>query len=63
MLPTHGLFLLVRLTDKILTCMDSDKVGWKSSANLRVITFFQHSPLIMSRWGFFKIKFTKCLRA
>ena len=41
MLPTRGLFLLVRLTDKISTCTDSDRVGWKSSTDLRVITFFQ----------------------
>ena len=54
MLPTRGLFLLVRLTDKISTCTDSDRVGWKSSTDLRVITFFQHSPLIISRWGFLK---------
>ena len=25
--PTHGLFLLVRLTDKIFKCTDSDRVG------------------------------------
>ena len=43
MLPTRGLFLLVKLTDKILTCTDSDRVGWKSSTDLRVITFFQHN--------------------
>ena len=41
MLPSHGLFLLVRLTDKILICTDSHKVGLESSADLRVITFFQ----------------------
>ena len=51
MLPTRGLFL-VKLTDKISTCTASDKFGWKSSTDLRVITFFQHSPLIMSRWSF-----------
>ena len=54
MLPTRGIFLLVRLTHKISTCTDSDRVGWKSSTDLRVITFFQHSPLIISRWGFLK---------
>ena len=44
-LPNRGLFLLVRLTDKILTCTDSDRVGWKSSTDLRVITFFQQESL------------------
>ena len=62
MLPTRGLFLLVRLTDKISTCTASDKVGWKLRTDLLVITFLQHSPLIISRWGF-KTKIPKCLRA
>ena len=43
-----------RLTDKILTRTASDKVGWKSSTDMQVITFFQHSSLIMSKWGFLK---------
>ena len=43
MLPTCGLFLLVRLTDKILAYPDSDRVGWKPSRDLRVITFFQQT--------------------
>ena len=64
MLHIRGLFFLVRLTDKISTCTASDKVGWKLHTDLRVITFLQHSPLIMSRWGFFfKTKFRKCFRA
>ena len=54
MFPTRGLFLLFRLTDKISTCTTSHKVGWKLCTDLRVITFLQHSPLIMSRWGFLK---------
>ena len=46
MLPTRGLFLLVRLTDKISTCTASDKVGWKLSTDLRVITIFQQAKTV-----------------
>ena len=44
-MPTCGLFLLDRLTDKIVAYPDSDRVGWKPGRDLRVITFFQQRSL------------------